>query len=67
MQQHLLFTVLKPKINCAIVQIILLLVATALTVYGIETKASRTIVDTNKYTLQQHLLFTVLKQKSKCE
>ena len=63
MQQHLPFTVLKlriveghqdPPYN----------VATALTVYGIETEIVFEFEDKIYWVLQQHLPFTVLKQNS---
>ena len=58
MQQHLPFTVLKPKTQKAFATVISYVDATAPTVYGIETVNFST-----KYSffmmLQQHLLFTV--------
>ena len=59
LQQHLPFTVL--KLTSTNHNISFMIVATALTVYGIETRWDR--VNGNRRSwLQQHLPFTVLKQ-----
>ena len=41
-------------------------VATALTVYGIETRNDAADIAIVEYSLQQHLPFTVLKPITKC-
>ena len=61
LQQHLPFTVLKPNHGCAIPSRQMNPVATAPTVYGIETQLPM-FLNLNKLTLQQHLPFTVLKR-----
>ena len=60
LQQHLPFTVLKPS-NQNVKGELMSSVATAPTVYGIETFASFIFFDW-VYKLQQHLPFTVLKR-----
>ena len=59
LQQYLPFTVLKQYQKRKIL-LLLLLVATVLTVYGIETFTSELSV-INGFVLQQYLPFTVLK------
>ena len=59
LQQHLPFTVLKPASE-VIISPANSPVATALTVYGIET-LSRLTCSLDIHSLQQHLPFTVLK------
>ena len=61
MQQHLPFTVLKLYKYLYSKENIYPIVATALTVYGIETVSAHKRLKTIAYALQQHLPFTVLK------
>ena len=62
MQQYLPFTVLKHEIDQS-KQNLFSLVATVLTVYGIETICRISIwIDFIHFELQQYLPFTVLKQ-----
>ena len=61
LQQHLPFTVLKQQHLSLRNMASSKRVATALTVYGIETK-NAVIVAKAVFLLQQHLPFTVLKQ-----
>ena len=60
LQQHLPFTVLKRSIIFATPNVAVA-VATALTVYGIETFGDTAYSDFLTMRLQQHLPFTVLK------
>ena len=62
MQQHLPFTVLKLVKETNTVVSFSNFVATALTVYGIETRHLRHSTLSVIILLQQHLPFTVLKQ-----
>ena len=59
LQQCLPFTVLKPKSHCN--GVLVLTVATVLTVYGIETRSYH-IIRYHVVVLQQCLPFTVLKR-----
>ena len=61
LQQHLPFTVLKPENGLAAI-FKNKVVATALTVYGIETRIYQSSVIQKLFRLQQHLPFTVLKR-----
>ena len=61
LQQYLPFTVLKPTIDIFDSAVIFYLVATALTVYGIETRIIELLLHDYPSQLQQHLPFTVLK------
>ena len=61
MQQHLPSTVLKRQIIYSFSTSNSSLVATAPTVYGIETKLDYRIDNKSEYELQQHLPSTVLK------
>ena len=60
LQQHLPFTVLKQLQFFDLHYFLLFLVATAPTVYGIETLGSYALLRYG-FQLQQHLPFTVLK------
>ena len=59
MQQYLPFTVLKQDLVVSVTVGFVCLVATVLTVYGIETEADGD--DKKEEELQQYLPFTVLK------
>ena len=65
MQQYLPFTVLKQQHLKIFMVCIFTLVATVLTVYGIETLLRIKIKTCCSTLLQQYLPFTVLKLKSK--
>ena len=62
LQQHLPFTVLKPEPVQTNPEIGIIFVATAPTVYGIETAHGLPAFLKKSSKLQQHLPFTVLKQ-----
>ena len=62
MQQYLPFTVLKLPFTRLLTALTDLMVATVLTVYGIETNHYQIYLIVN-WTLQQYLPFTVLKLK----
>ena len=63
-QQSLPFTVLKPSLITYCFIHFSCFVATAPTVYGIETEANNVTTNVFSIKLQQHLLFTVLKRSN---